>query len=565
MYRKKLQCNKKTQNFAIFLAALANQDGPAEVKVFSRPARDLAGRSVNGGRIAKLLRDLLFLIAKETPAPGIMAPAVVLDPLCPNHREVDPMAWLRPSSSPARRAFPGKYRPRCEVLEDRDLLSGTMTTLTSSAPVTKQSLPVTFKAKVVGTDAASTPAPAGMVTFSDGTTTLGTVPVVNGTASFTAASFIHGRHSITAQYSGVTQNGMTFDPSTSAPFNEVVRNEAYFAVGESNGKVSLRHTTNGSQVVEFAPFGASYTGPVTAAMGDVNGDGLDDLVVGAATGNPDVKVYNGAAFIENTFKASNPDASLLAHFFAYGVNFNIGTNVAVADVNGDGYGDIITAPTAGNPEVHVYSGKDIATKTFNPTGASLLAHWFAYGLNFNIGANVGAGDVNGDGYADIITGPTAGNPDVRVYNGKDIATHTFDPVKSQLAQVFAFGLNFNVGASVAAGDTTGDGFADVIVGSSVGNPDVKVYRGSAIAHGTFRSTDPSSLLTEFFAFSVGSNIGVTVGASDFESDGREDILTGSTGGAPTYRVIKGTATGVKPPALFEGSLPNVQNGLFVGA
>jgi hypothetical protein len=476
------------------------------------------------------------------------------------------MAWLGLPFSPTQRPAARKYRPRCEALEDRYLLTGTVTTLTSSSPVTKQSQAVTFKAQVVGTDPAATPAPGGMVTLMDNTTTtLGTAPVVNGTASVMVSSLVHGRHSITARYSGVTQNGTTFDPSTSTAFNEVVRNEAYFAVGEANGKVSLRHTTNGSQVVEFTPFGASYTGPVTATMGDVNGDGLDDLIVGAGVGNPNVKVYNGSAFIENTFKASNPDASLLANFFAYGINFNIGVNVAVADVTGDGYGDIITGPTAGNPEVHVYNGKDIATKTFNPTGASLLAHWFAYGLNFNIGVNVGAGDVSGNGFADIITGPTAGNPDVRVYSGKDIANHTFDPVKSQLAQVFAFGLNFNVGAFVTAGDTTGDSFADVIVGSSVGNPDVKVYRGSAIANGTFSSTDPTDLLTEFFAFNVGSNIGVTVGASDFESNGKEDIITGSMGGAPTYRVVKGTARGVQPSALFAGTIPGAPNGIFVGA
>ena len=66
----------------------------------------------------------------------------------------------------------------------------------------------------------------------------------------------------------------------------------------------------------------------------------------------------------------------------------------------------VTAPTAGNPDIKVFDGQHIQSvdQMVNPTGASLLAGWFAYGLNFNVGATVAIGDVQGTGVPEIVTG-----------------------------------------------------------------------------------------------------------------------------------------------------------------
>jgi beta-glucosidase len=338
-----------------------------------------------------------------------------------------------------------------------------------------------------------------------------------------------------------------------------------FAVGSSNGRVEVFERDN-TLVGDFAPFGAAYGGPVSVAVGDVNGDGYNDLVVGAAKGNPDVRVYDGRAFARGTFDPAQPNASLLAQFFPYALQFNVGANVAVGDVTGDGFADIVTGATAGNPDVRVYSGKDIARHSFSPNGASLVAQFFPYALQFDVGANVAVGDVNHDGYGDIVTGPTAGNPDVRVYSGKDIARGAFDPAgASQLAQWFAFAIDFDVGVNVAVGDTEGDGDGDVITGATSGNPDVRIYSGKDIALGNFDPNHPEAgQLDQFFAFSLGSDGGVTVGAADFEHHGRADILTGSTKG-PSYRVVAGNAQGVAPPPVIQGNPPDLQGGLSVGA
>jgi hypothetical protein len=267
----------------------------------------------------------------------------------------------------------------------------------------------------------------------------------------------------------------------------------------------------GKLIQTFYPYAANFTGGVSVAVGDVSGDGYDDIVTGALSGNPDVRVYSGKDIANGTFDPNG--ASLLAHWFPYALMFNVGVHVAVGDVSGNGYADIVTGPSAGNPDVRVYSGHDIADGTFDPNGASLLAQWFPYALMFNVGANVAVGEVNGDGHADIVTGATIGNPHVKVYSGKDIADGTFDPSgASVLAQFFAYGLQYDIGANVAVGDVSTDGYADVITGSSAGSTHVKVYSGRAIASHCFNCNNPDgSLLQQFMAYAQ-FGAGVTVGA-----------------------------------------------------
>jgi hypothetical protein len=372
-----------------------------------------------------------------------------------------------------------------------------------------------------------------------------------------------------ATYSGFTQGDFVFSGSMSPMASHLVRTPGIFAVGGAPGRVLVYNITTGALLEDFAPYGPSYTGPISVAVGDILGTGYDDMVTGAAVGNPDVRVFRGQDIATGTFNPANPAASQVAQWFPYGLNFNVGANVAVGDINGDGFADIVTGASAGNPDVRVFSGQDIANGTFNPVGASLLAQWFPYALQFNVGANVAVGDITASGFADVVTGATVGNPDVRVYSGQDIANHAFNPTgASQLAQWFAYGLNFNVGAFVAVGDTNGDGYPDVITGASSGNPDVRVISGQAIANGTFNSANPTaSQLTQFFAYGLNFNIGASVSAADFLASGQSAIVTGASAGAPHYRVVHGNATGTQPPALngIEGIPADLQGGIFVGA
>src|SRR5262249_44956751 len=132
----------------------------------------------------------------------------------------------------------------------------------------------------------------------------------------------------------------------------------------------------------------AFMGGVSVAAGDMNGDGLTDVITGAGPGGgPNVKVFSGA------------DGSLLNSFMAYDIGFKGGVSVAVGDVGGDGVPDIITgAGPGGGPNVRVFRASD----------NTLVDSFMAYDPGFTGGVNVAVGDVLGDGHLEIITAPAQG-------------------------------------------------------------------------------------------------------------------------------------------------------------
>jgi hypothetical protein len=182
-------------------------------------------------------------------------------------------------------------------------------------------------------------------------------------------------------------------------------------------------------------------------------------------------------------------------------------------VNGDGRADIVTgAGAGGGPHVQVFDGL---------TGA-VIHSFFAYDPAFTGGVFVAAGDVTGDGLADIVSGAgTGGGPHVKVFDGGNLALiHSF----------FAYDPAFAGGVFVAAGDVTGDGLADIVTGAGAGGgPHVKVFDGGNLA-----------LIRSFLAYAAGFAGGVSVGTGDVNNDGTAEIVTGSgPGGGPHVRVLDG--------------------------
>jgi hypothetical protein len=238
--------------------------------------------------------------------------------------------------------------------------------------------------------------------------------------------------------------------------------------GSGFGVVKLFDVAGAPQFA-FVP---NLNGGATVAAGDVNGDGFPDIVTGVGPGvAPHVTVLSGR------------DRSIIGSFFAYNPAFTGGVYVAAGDQNGDGKADIVTgAGAGGGPQVNVFSGKD----------GSLLQSFFAYDPAFTGGVRVAVGDVNGDGTPDIVTGAgPGGNPQVNVYSGKD---------DSLLRSFFAFNPAFTGGVFVAAGDLNGDGRADIVAGAGAGgNPLVKVFSGVDL-----------SLLTSFLPYNLAFPGGVTV-------------------------------------------------------
>src|SRR5204862_736003 len=105
-----------------------------------------------------------------------------------------------------------------------------------------------------------------------------------------------------------------------------------------------------------------------------------------------------------------PDNYILRQFFAYDAKYLVGARIAVADVDGDGKRDIITAAgNKGGPHIRVFSG----------AAGTVYREWFAYDAKYNGGVFVAAGDLNGDGKAEVITGMGVnGVGQVKVFDGR---------------------------------------------------------------------------------------------------------------------------------------------------
>jgi hypothetical protein len=200
------------------------------------------------------------------------------------------------------------------------------------------------------------------------------------------------------------------------------------------------------------------------AVGDVNNDNFADIITGAgAGGGPHVKVFSGA------------DCSELMSFFAYDAGFGGGVFVAAGDVDGDNHADVITgAGAGGGPHVKVFSGQS----------GSVIRSFFAYDAGFAGGVHVAAGDVNNDSFADIITGAGAGGgPHVQVFSGTNL---------SVLSSFFAYDAAFSGGVNVGSGDVDGNGVADIITGAGAGGgPHVRAFDVNGNQLASYFAYDPS--------------------------------------------------------------------------
>ena len=172
-------------------------------------------------------------------------------------------------------------------------------------------------------------------------------------------------------------------------------------------RVRVFDGATGNVVRDFFAFEPTFTGGVTLTLGDVTGDGIPEIIVGAdAGGGPRVRVLDGASNAPRT----------IADFFAFEQTFAGGVRLASgSDLSGDGVADLlIAAGPGGGPRVARFDGQSLAAN--RPT--RLVGDTFAFDPNLRGGTAVALGDVTGDGVPDVITGAgPGGGPRVRVEDG----------------------------------------------------------------------------------------------------------------------------------------------------
>jgi hypothetical protein len=321
---------------------------------------------------------------------------------------------------------------------------------------------------------------------------------------------------------------------------------------------------------------------VTTA-GDVDGNGYSDLLIGAPFYDRG-QINEGAAFVfyggptgldqGGTRPLGTPaNADWVAEIDIRGATLGQSANAA-GDVNGDGYADVVvSAPWYDGQRglANVYYGSS--------SGLSASPDWQVVGEgagdHMGLGANT-AGDVNGDGYADVLVGAAFYGPSnagrFYIYHGGPTG---LSPVANWTADGTA-GSYLGNQTSGTAGDVNGDGYADVITCArhySNGESDegaALIYFGSATgldANGERPVGTPANAdwLTE--GNQVGANHGSTVGpAGDVNGDGYADVLVGAYGydGGQTNEgrayLYLGGASGLRTDANWSAEGNQAQSG-----
>lgn len=418
---------------------------------------------------------------------------------------------------------------------DPVLINGTLTytiTLTNDGPVAATG--------IVGTNTL----PAS-VTFQSANATKGSFLQAGSSVTWTLGDLADNESAtltivVAATQAGIITNSFEItsvhvDPNlnnNSADTDTTVKLPSLTVVGASVNnppRVQVLDGETGAVRFSFDAYTTAFRGGVHVAMGDMNGDGVADIITGAGPGGgPHVRIFDGVN--------GNPLTHPLSSFFAYDPAFSGGVFVAVGDVNDDNVLDVITgAGFGGGPHVIARSGVD----------GSILLSFFAYTPGFLGGVRVASGDVNLDDRDDIITGAGAGGgPHVIVYSGQNGAI---------LDGYYAYTSSFTGGVFVAAGDVNGDGRADIITGAGAGGgPHVRAFSGLN-----------RTQLHSFMAFDPGFSGGVTVGAADSNNDAQVDIIAGQgRNGDRRVRIFSGS--NLAEVVAFSAFDASFLGGIFVG-
>lgn len=271
---------------------------------------------------------------------------------------------------------------------------------------------------------------------------------------------------------------MSLDLSRFSPLRIVL------ASGKGSEPLVTVQDQKGIVISEFFAYTPTFTGGITVATGDVDGDGELEIVTAPMDpGGPHVRIFDIQGRIESQFMAYRPE-------------FRGGVSVAVGDINGDGIDDIITAPRKnGGPHI----------KIFTATG-EILNQFMAYAPTFEGGVSMNVGDMDLDNIAEIITAPaSSGGPHVRIFNREGLLK----------GQFMAFDPEYRGGLTFGIGDIDDSRGNELVVAQIVDtNVEIRIFNTIAQELNRFL----------VFADPTVQEKAINLFVDDFTGDVRDDII-----------------------------------------
>lgn len=259
--------------------------------------------------------------------------------------------------------------------------------------------------------------------------------------------------------------------------------------------VQVFDIASGQLIHSINAYESTYRDSIRVAVGDINGDGYDDIITSTRTGSGRVRVFDGV-----TGERFEGPFSEIAAFSEAGAK---GAFVAAGDVTGDGRDDIIVGSgqgARGAGKIRVFdgvTGQAVTSAERQPFG------------NFRGGVRVAVGDINGDGLADIVASQGYGGNDVLVTSGVS---------STVLLDLDIGGSRYRGGVFVAVADLDNDGFDDLIAGRDRGKTVVETFDGVT-----------GALEDTIVPFASNYRLGARVAVADVNLDGVVDIIVGSGG------------------------------------